>query len=61
MKEEASRKRDLIQNFKTQKEALEKEKKEAVSELQSLKEDNAKLSKQIKASSQAQTSMKQIK
>lgn len=61
LKEEAARKRDLIQNFKTQKEALEKDKKEVVSELQSLKEEHTKLSKQIKASSQAQTSMKQIK
>lgn len=61
MKEEAARKRDLIATLKSQKENLEKQSTLLASEQQSLKEEVARLTKQIKGTHTAQQDKKQLK
>lgn len=61
LKEEVNRKKDLIQSLKTKQEIMEKEKNEAAAEVISIREENVKLSKQIKTISSSSNSLKQVK
>lgn len=61
LKEEANRKKDLIQTMKQHKDNVERESKEQAAEIATLRDENLKLAKQQRQAANSQSSLKAIK
>lgn len=61
LKEEANRKKDLIQTMKQHKDNIERESKEQATEIATLRDENLKLAKQQRQAANSQSSLKAIK
>ena len=61
LKEEANRKKDLIQTMKQHKDNIERESKEQAAEIATLRDENLKLAKQQRQAANSQSSLKAIK